>query len=393
MTTQTKRWLRWLGVNLCRFLLSVTFIFSGVVKLIDPRGTQYKIDDYFVAFGATSLTTYLPPLILAVALALLETYVGFNLFYGIRRRTTTRIALLVLLVLTPVTLYLALTNAVSDCGCFGDALRLTHWQTFGKNVVLLFAAFVVVGNYRRLTRFITERNQWLLWLYTMVFALFLAIYEIRYLPIIDFRPYHIGVDLSQAIMDDLEGKSEEPRYIDFIILTQEGEDITFDWLNQPGYKFLLVAPYVEKADDSTMDKINAVYEYCEKQGYPFLGLTSSIQENIERWKDLTGSEYDFALTDGTVLKTVIRSNPGLLLLHDGTIYQKWSANDMPTLNEQAPPLEELKIGKMQNKSRIRALNRLLLWFLVPILLWTLIDRIWVGRKFYQRHKIHQQIKH
>ena len=393
MTTQTKRWLLWLGINLCRFLLSVTFIFSGVVKLIDPRGTQYKIEDYLVAFGATSLTAYLPPLILAVALALLETYVGFNLFYGIRRRTTTRLALLMLLVLTPVTLYLALTNAVSDCGCFGDALRLTLWQTFGKNVVLLFAALVVVGNYRRLTRFITERNQWLLWLYTMVFALFLAIYEIRYLPIIDFRPYHIGVDLPQAIMDDLEGKSEEPRYLDFIIQTQEGEDITFDWLNQPGYKFLLVAPYVEKADDSTMDKINAVYDYCEKQGYPFLGLTSSVQESIERWQDLTGSEYEFAQTDGTVLKTVIRSNPGLLLLHDGTIYQKWSANDMPNLNEQTPPLEELKIGKMQNKSRMRALYRLLLWFLVPILLWTLIDRIWVGRKFYQRHKIHQKINH
>lgn len=393
MTIKTKRWLRWLGVNLCRLLLSVTFIFSGVVKLIDPRGTQYKIEDYLVAFGATPLVAYLPPLILAVALALLETYVGFNLFFGIRRRTTTRLALLMMLVLTPITLYLALTNAVADCGCFGDALRLTHWQTFVKNVILLFAAAVVVWNYRRLTRFITERNQWLLWLYTMVFAFFLAIYEIRYLPIIDFRPYRIGVNLPQAIMDDLEGKNAEPRYLDFIIQTQEGDDITFDWLMQPGYKFLLVLPYVEKADDSTMDKINSVYDYCQEQGYPFLGVTSSVPESINRWKDLTGSEYDFALTDATVLKTVIRSNPGLLLLHDGTIYQKWSANNMPTLDAQTLPLEQLKIGQMQNKSRMRAVYRLLLWFLVPLLLWTLIDRIWVGRKFYRRHKIHQKISH
>ena len=263
MTTKTKRWFQWLGVNLCRLLLSATFIFSGVVKLIDPRGTQYKIEDYAIAFGLTSVTAYLPPLILAVALDILETYVGFNLFYGIRRRTTTRLAFAMMLVLTPITLYLALTNAISDCGCFGDALHLTHWQTFTKNVVLLLAALAVMLNPRRLTRFITERNQWLLWLYTMVFALFLAIYEIRYLPIIDFRPYRIGVDLPKAMMAEWESDGTEMLYTDFAIQNLErGDDITFDWLGQPGYKFLLVSPYLERADDSTMDKINSAYDYC-----------------------------------------------------------------------------------------------------------------------------------
>lgn len=387
MNPKRKRQLRWLAANLCRLLLFVTFVFSGVVKLIDPRGTQYKIEDYAVAFGVYDWLPADLPLALAFALAMLEFYLGFNLFFGIRRRTTTRLALCLMLVMTPVTLWLALTNAVGDCGCFGDAVHLTNWQTFGKNLLLLLAAVLTVRNYRLLTRFITERNQWLLSLYAMVFALFLGLYNIRHLPVIDFRPYRIGTDLPQAMMAEWEGESREMHYADFALQTMDGEDITLEWLGQPGYKFLLVAPFLEQADDGTMDRINALYDYCQQQGYPFLAVTSSLAESIDRWKDLTGAEYEFVLCDGTMLKTVIRSNPGLLLLHDGVVYQKWASADLPEVSEQMEPLERQRLGQMQYRSRLQSVNRLVLWFVLPLLLWTLVDRIWVGRKFYERRKI------
>ncbi len=390
MQARQRKKLRWLGANLCRLLLAVTFVFSGVVKLIDPRGTQYKLEDYAVAMGAYDWIpdgVFLP---VAVALAMLEFYLGFNLFFGIRRRTTTRFTLLLMVVMTLVTFWLAKTNAVADCGCFGDAVHLTTWQTFGKNVVLFFAALVVVTYYRSLTRFITERNQWLLSLYAMLFAFLLGLYDIRYLPIIDFRPYSIGTDLPRALLDEWEGKSMEMRYADFSIQTLQGEDITLEWLQQPGYKFLLVAPFLEQADDGAMDNINALYDYCQVQGYPFLALTSSLETSIDRWKDLTGAEYDFAWADGTMLKTVVRSNPGLLLLHDGVIYQKWASANLPNVELDSEPLERSNLGQMQLRTRLQAINRLVLWFVLPLLLWTLVDRIRVGQMLYKRWKIRKK---
>lgn len=388
MKLKKNQWL-WTGANLCRFLLAVTFVFSGTVKLIDPRGAQYKIEDYVALVGVTNLQEYGISLLLAIGLALLEFYVGFNLFFGIRRRTTTRLALVLLLVMTPITFMLAVLNLHMDCGCFGDAIVLTNWQTFGKNLILLVAAVVAVLHFRRFTRLISEGNQWMLSIYALVFALFFALYNLRYLPIVDFRPYHIGVDLPKAIAADWE--NGEMQYADFVLQNTNGEDITLQWLERPGYKFLLVAPYLENADDGSMDRINAIYDYAQAKGYPFLGVTSSLPEDIERWKDLTGAEYEFAQVDGTALKTVIRSNPGLLLFHDGVIYQKWSCNELPQMEQQYEPLERLQIGRLQQGHRIRHTVRLLLWFILPLLCCTLIDRIWVGRKLYKKHKQHKVI--
>ena len=205
-------------------------------------------------------------------------------------------------------------------------------------------------------------------------------------PVIDFRPFRIGTDLPKAMMAEWEGETEEFQYADFVLQTLQGDDITMDWLAQPGYKFLLVAPFLEQADDGTMDRINALYDYCQQQGYPFLAVTSSLQESIDRWKDLTGAEYDFVLCDGTMLKTVIRSNPGLLLLHDGVIYQKWASAYLPDVTLDSEPLERSNLGRMQLRTRLQSINRLILWFVLPLLLWTLVDRIWVGQKFYRRRK-------
>ena len=312
---------------------------------------------------------------------------GINFFFGIRRRMTSIVTLVFLLVMTPLTLYLAISNPVTDCGCFGDALKLTNWQTFGKNVALTLMALVVMRRPRMMTRFITERNQWTISLYSLIFGLVLALYDIHRLPVIDFRPYHVGVDLPKAIMEEWNGTETEPQYLDFSIQTLEGEDITFDWLQQPGYKFLLAAPFLEVADDGAMDQLNDVYDYAQQQGYPFLCLTSSLQESIGRWKDLTGAEYPFAWTDGIVLKTVIRSNPGLLLLKDGVIVNKWPNTNLPSYEELNAPLEKLEMGEPQTSNNLRRALKLLLWFIIPLLLFTSVDRIWVGSKFYKKYKI------
>lgn len=220
---------------------------------------------------------------------------------------------------------------------------LTNWQTFGKNIVLLGAVLVVMANLRRLHRMITERNQWLISLYSIVFSVVFALHNLYYLPAIDFRPFSVGTDVLKGLHDEWEGKSQKNEYADFCIQLVDGggEDVTEEWLEQPGYKFLLVAPFLEKADDSAADQLNEIFEYSQRMRYPFVCLTSSSQENIEQWQDYNGAEYPFAWTDGTLLKTMIRSNPGLILLKGSTIVAKWPNTDYPKVDEMSPEMEQI----------------------------------------------------
>ncbi len=382
-----RRRLLWAVVNVCRFLLALTLLFSGTVKLIDPRGFQYKLEDYAVALGLRDFLPAFTPVCLAVALAMVEFMLGINLFFGIRRKTTAAATLALMLVYTPLTLYVVATGKVVDCGCFGDALTLTGWQTFGKNITLLLAAVVAVWHWRIMTRLISERNQWTIAVYSVVFSLALALHSIYRLPPIDFRPYHVGADLPRGILNDWEGAEARPLDADFSIETPEDGDITLEWLSQPGYKFLLVSPYIETADDGAMDDINSIYEYSKGQGYPFLCLTSSAPEAVERWKDITGAEYPFALSDGTALKTVIRSNPGLLLLRDGVVIGKWPSSALPDGETLTAPLEELSIGLPRGRGYMRGSLRLLLWFFIPFLAFALVDRLWTGGRYIITHRL------
>ncbi len=389
-----KRRVRWTAVNLCRLLLAFTFIFSGTVKLIDPQGVQYKLEDYALVF---SLTEFVPTLLIQVAailLGVMEFMLGIYMLFGIRRRVTATMMLAFMLVMTPLTLYLALRNPVQDCGCFGEAVVLTNWQTFWKNVVLLVAVLVIIPNLRRLTRFITERNQWVISLYSLLFSLSFAFYNLYYLPVVDFRPYHVGADVLQGLRDEWEGKNLEMKYSDFSIQMGDGSDITEQWLAEPGYKFLLVAPWLERADDSAMDRVNDAYDYCQLHGYPFLCLTSSGDDEIMRWCDYTGAEYPFALTDGTVLKTMVRSNPGLVLLYGSVIVKKWPYTDFPQIEESTPKLEQLEQleqGLPKQRGKASEALSLLLLFVVPLLLFSLLDRLWIGSKFYKKYKIRHTI--
>ena len=187
METEQRHIIRKVAVNVCRFVLGATFIFSGFAKAVDPLGFFYKIEDYLAAFGMPWMPHILI-LLAAVGLSAIEFCVGIFLFIGVRRRLAIFLTLLLMLVMTPLTLYLALFNPVSDCGCFGDAWVLTNWQTFGKNVVLLAMAVVVYKWQADVFRFITPKMEWMVSTYTFLFIFVLSFYCLSYLPILDFRP-------------------------------------------------------------------------------------------------------------------------------------------------------------------------------------------------------------
>ncbi len=354
---------------------------------------------------------------MSVLLAVLEFAVGMHLLLGIKRRFTTRLALLIMLVMTPLTLYLALTNPISDCGCFGDALVLTNWQTFGKNVVLLTCAIVLMITPWAMVRFLTKKMEWTLSNYCIVFALALAGYCLATLPIIDFRPYKIGNNIREG-MEIPEGakptifdtrfimekdgvkqtftvdnypdstwtfvsaetvvveKGYEPPIHDFMMESLEtGEDITDEVLDDPGYTFLLITHRTEEADEGNIDLINELYEYCLENGYKFYALSSSSAEAIELWRDRTGAEYPFCIMDDITLKTMVRSNPGLMLIKGGVILNKWSSSQLPDEFDLTDKLEQLPLGQVKEVNDLRTLGIVGLWYIVPLLLIILIDRI------------------
>ena len=209
------------------------------------------------------------------------------------------------------------------------------------------------------------------------------------------RPYHIGTDLKTGWQKMMNG--EESPYAEFFIQrTEDGEDITDSLLSQKGYLFLLIAPHVENADDSQLDLINQMFEYAEDYEYPFYALTASGEKGIDRWRDITGAEYPFCQTDETTLQTIIRSNPGLVLLKDGVIIRKWSRNSIPDEYELTDRLEKLKIGKMPKESMSEKIFIIALWYILPLLLLTIADRLWAWTKWLKRreqsNKIYQLFK-
>ncbi|MCR4919874.1 MAG: DoxX family protein [Prevotella sp.] len=388
------RLLHTLTVNLCRMVLALTFVFSGFVKAVDPMGTQYKIADYMAAWGMAGWLPSWATLAVAVGMAAVEFCLGLWLLFAIRRRMVSRLLLLIMLAMTPLTLWLALDDPIHDCGCFGDAVVLTNWQTFGKNMVLLTAAAVVAAWPTRMPRFISQNLQWIVTHYSALFILLVSAYSLYYLPLFDFRPYHICTDIRQALAQRWDTVGSP--YTDFEIeRADNGENITDMVATDRGYTMLLVAPQLETADDSRPDLLNRLYEYALEHDYHFFCLTASGQEAQQRWRDMTGAEYPFCQTDPIVLKTMIRSNPGLLLLHDGTIIRKWSNNDLPGEESLTKPLAASRMGQLPDNSVARRISYILMWFVLPLALLVIADRLWLWTRWVRRHKKRERknIKH
>ena len=410
-------------VNLCRIIVAVTFIFSGFVKAIDPIGTQYKLQDYLGAIGMAGILPNWTLLAVAVFLAAIEFCIGIFLLFAIQRRLISKLTAAFMAFMTMVTMWIVVADPVKDCGCFGDALHLTNTETLIKNIVLLVCSLAIMYRPLAMFRFVSKSNQWIVTNYTIVFILVSSGLSLYYLPIFDFRPYHIGVniprgmeipkgaklpqfkttfimekngqrkeftldnypDASWKFIDSKTVQTSEgyiPPIHDFSITDNKtGLDLTNSVLSHKGYTFLLIAPHLETADDSNFGDIDRLYEYAQSYDIPFYCLTASTTKAIKRWVDLTGAEYPFCITDEAVLKTIIRSNPGLLLLKDGTIINKWSHNNLPNEAKLSRPISQSSLGKMPKDSVPAKILEIVLWFILPLTLLTLADRLWAWSKW------------
>ena len=424
-------------VNLCRIIVAVTFIFSGFVKAIDPIGTQYKLQDYLGAIGMAGILPNWTLLAVAVFLAAIEFCIGIFLLFAIQRRLISKLTVAFMAFMTMVTVWIVVADPVKDCGCFGDALHLTNTETLIKNIVLLVCSLAIMYRPLAMFRFVSKSNQWIVTNYTIVFILVSSGLSLYYLPIFDFRPYHISVniprgmeipkgaklpqfkttfimekngqrkeftldnypDASWKFIDSKTVQTSEgyiPPIHDFSITDNKtGLDLTNSVLSHKGYTFLLIAPHLETADDSNFGDIDRLYEYAQSYDIPFYCLTASTTKAIKRWIDLTGAEYPFCITDEAVLKTIIRSNPGLLLLKDGTIINKWSHNNLPNEAKLSRPISQSSLGKMPKDSVPAKILEIVLWFILPLTLLTLADRLWAWSKWVRlkEHKDKQKLYH
>lgn len=414
-------WRSWL-INLLRLLLGAIYVFSGFVKAIDPLGTAYKVGEYMQAMGLVELAQSSLPKWVAVALIAIEFLLGTNLIIGIRRGWTTFWALVMMVFMTAVSSYAYFFNPVSDCGCFGDAVKLTNAQTALKNIPLLLAQVWVWWERKRIVPFVVQRNMPIISLYNFLFIIGFCVLSMYYLPLIDFRPYKIGADiragrelpegakmpvyettfvyskdgqqqtfglnnLPDSTWTFVDSKStlieegDKPLMADFNVaqVTSEGTmDVTDYLLADTGYTFILIAPYLEHADVSAHDQINTIYDWAVDHKYQFVCLTASPQSAIEAWRDHTGAAYDFYLADEKLLKTMVRSNPGLLLLQNGVIRHKWSANDLPEGDDIAPALER------QQENSGAMLGKIILWYVLLLGIAIALDRTYIVAKLRKR---------
>lgn len=403
--------MRWL-VFLSRLVVGGTFVFSGFVKAIDPYGTAYKFEDYFAAFHLEFLSSF--TLLFSVALSVVEFLLGVHLLFGSYRKSTPRLVFLFLCVMTPLTLYLAIANPISDCGCFGDAVHLSNWATFFKNLVLLGITVFLVYDNTRLRALYNREVQWLTGLYSLVFVLFFCYIGVNYQPYLDFRPYKIGVNIPEALnageperefvfvyekegrrqeftLDNLpseeEGWSFVDRYeksvetprpdepvIDEFTIYRGATDITEEIIYDENYHILLLSPDLEKADDSEVDRINELYDYCVERGYGFACVTASTPQGVETWLENTGAEYPFYFMDKTAIRTIARGNPCVLLLKDGSILRKTSPSQLPDETQLTQPLDQIDYGHPEVYRPQRRIGFIVLLYVIPMLFLLLTER-------------------
>lgn len=358
-----------------RIVVGVVFIFSGFVKALDPLGSTYKFTDYFNAFGLDFIIGLAFPL--ALMLSAVELLIGISLLLGYRMKIVSWTVLLFMSFFTILTFILALYNPVTDCGCFGDALILTNWQTFWKNLVLM--VFTLTVFFERNT-FVPVRGAFAEWgILSFFFAMVLGLsfYCFNHLPILDFRPYKVGTHIPSAsaippgapsdvyetrlfyrntvdgitseftienFPDDsvwefvdsksvLISKGYEPPIHDFSISAPNKEDLTETIKNSTGFVFLLVSYNLPKADPTSLKKANDFFKLSASfSDVQFFAVTASLEDDIEQLRDTLGLMYDFGSADEIALKTIIRSNPGLVLIKNGTILGKWHFNDFPEVS-------------------------------------------------------------
>jgi len=354
--------------NLSRLLVGLVFIFSGTVKGIDPLGTAYRIDDYFIAYG----TEWAMPLAMffSVFLCTLEFVLGISLLFNAYIRRTSWLLFPLMIFFTVLTFIDAVWEPVPDCGCFGDAIKITNWETFYKNVVLIILVAIIFFGRKKF-----KPPQGYFYSFTILTVFVIAFvwfcnFNINHLPVIDFREWKVGNDMQPEgggtakiyltyknietgeeteflskdlpwqdtvwmadweFVDQRVDDSDVLKVHELIIESLDGEDQTEAFIGNPDFQFLLIAWNLKKTDPDAFDNVKSLFSGADADGHSFIVITNSLPEVIEdfREKYLLDEQLEFYLGDDIVLKTMVRANPGLILMRDGIIIEKWHYNDFP----------------------------------------------------------------
>ena len=399
--------------NLCRIIVGIVFIYSGFVKGIDPLGSDYKFTDYFNAFGMGWMNA--TTLFFSFALSLVEFLIGIALLFNLWVSRMTWGSLLFMAFFTPLTLVLALTNPVSDCGCFGDAMILTNWQTFWKNIILLLLAIMIFMYRKEYKSSLPLVGQFSFLALAGAGMLCLSVYCYRHLPVLDFRPYAVGKNITEGMrlpegaepdqyevtlkyknkqtgevqsfteenypwQDTLnwEYESSSERLVkkgyitpihDLVIEHPTLGNITEEILEDDNHTILAVAYNLNQSDTQYQPAINRLAEYAQEKRIRFYGLTSSSERDIETYKKRYHVPYEFCTADEIQLKTMIRSNPGVIILREGTILDKWAGKDVPDVKElQDTDLTAYCVYSREQMQRIYLVYSIILLFFVAYLL-------------------------
>jgi len=377
-----------------RLIIGLTFIFSGFVKIIDPVGAGLIVGEYFKIIGIDSLPLLYQ--IIGMALSGAELLLGISVLLGLRMKVSCKLALGFVLVFTLITLFLAIFNPIQECGCFGEALKLTNWQTFYKNIILLVFALILYfqrNNFIPIAPKSWERG--FVGVYALLIIL-LSIYSYRHLPLIDFMEYKVGTDIHEKLsmaeniseptfgtiliykkngkvktflIDELpdstwtfvDSKTKQvsskalPAAINFAVSDREGNYVTDSLLSIEGKLFITSIPYFDKLSGPDLDKLRLINEKFKEKKINHIILTGSsfwLIDSLNR----DSLDIEFFYADHKTLLAMNRSNGGLIYLNNATVTAKWSINDMPVdsfdsvINEDP----ELLAAKMRIKEQLAA---------------------------------------
>jgi uncharacterized membrane protein YphA (DoxX/SURF4 family) len=363
--------------EIIRILLGATFVFSGFVKGIDPLGSAYKFTDYFNAFGTDWATTF--SLVLSIVLALAEFGIGIAILLNYQVKIFSWLCLLFMAFFLPLTLWVAIKNPVTDCGCFGDALVISNWETFFKNIVLMAFAIVVFINRLKYKNKFNFKFQNAYFIFFLLLLGYVQYHGLNHLPLIDFRPYKIGNNINEGMnipegapqdvfknefiyKNKVTGKNQKfdetnyPwkdtinwQYVemnsklikkgyhapihDFTMENSNGEDVADFFLHEKNYTLILVSNNLSKASKKRQKEINELAEKAKNEGWNFICMTAATSEDIIQFEEQYQPPYEFFFCDEITLKTMIRSNPGLILLKEGTIIDNWHWRDIPAFDK------------------------------------------------------------
>ncbi len=357
-----------LFLHLIRLFVGFVFVFSGFVKAVDPKGTVYKIEDYLTAFGGFFENLVMLAFPAAMLLILIEVLIGLMLLFQVRFVLTAWVTFAFMMIVTPLTLYIALNNPVTDCGCFGDALLLTNWQTFSKNVVFLLMTIVLLIWQKKFSSIYLIVIEWVMVGFFAVAGIAFMIYNLNHEPILDFRPYKKGTNIIEAMKIPEGAKTDStivkfvyekggvkkvfeltnlpdstwkfvdqqtevirkgyvPPIHDFVILSTTFDDVTQEILNYEGKTCLIVIPDLNETSEKGMMKISSLIQEVKDKSFRVFALTSSPNDDIPVFKNRYKLDVTFFKMDKITLKTMMRSSPGVMYLDNGTIKGKWHWSD------------------------------------------------------------------